>query len=85
MTPDLPELPKLPDAAATVWDDYYDGITLSAQGPHDRYEFRDVFTPEQMRAYGRECYEAGVRAGSSQAVKACAVVLADEARTKGPR
>lgn len=57
----LPELPELPESGYDVWDDYYDGITLSANGPHDRYEGLKLWNEDQMRAYGLSCYEAGVK------------------------
>jgi hypothetical protein len=60
MKEELPELPPLPEAAYSVWDDYYDGITLSENGPYDRYSERELFNPDQMRAYGLECYRAGM-------------------------
>jgi hypothetical protein len=65
MTPDLPELPKpeysgvqVPTAACAGAVQYQ---------PPIRYEFKAVslgptYTAEQMQAYGRECYEAGLRA-----------------------
>jgi hypothetical protein len=51
MTPDLPELPQLPQEN---WCE----TTIGAHSMGTLY----YVTAEQMRAYGRECYEAGLRA-----------------------
>jgi hypothetical protein len=50
------ELPELPEAAHTVWDDYYEGYVLSPT-PQDRYHNGAVllYSEHQMREYGRAC------------------------------
>lgn len=60
MTPDLPSLPDLP---AT---NYRLGIEGNGYGSDDRLLFESGYSDEDMRSYGRACYELGARSTAAQ-------------------
>jgi hypothetical protein len=59
-------LPEMPEPGYDVWDDYYEGITLQENGPHERYHGLKLWNAEQMTAYGEECFRAGMAAAAAK-------------------